>query len=63
VAFGLYEKFGDDIENSIKSSNYAVRLRDIVGEEELEYCCQRSTMQVLPVLNEGMITDLHGNEK
>ena len=63
VAFGLYEKFSDDIENSIKSSNYAVRLRDIVGEDELEYCCQRSIMQVLPVLNEGMITDLHGKEQ
>ncbi|HKK46511.1 MAG TPA: 2-phosphosulfolactate phosphatase [Balneolaceae bacterium] len=63
VAFGLYEKFGDDIENSIKSSNYAVRLKDIVGEEDLSFCCQHSIMQVLPVLNEGIITDLNGKEK
>lgn len=63
VALGLYEKFGDDIENNIKSSNYAVRLRDIVGEDDLTYCCQRSITQVLPALNEGIITDLNGKEK
>lgn len=63
VAFGLYEKFGDDIENSIKSSNYAIRLKDIVSEEDLSYCCQRNVMQVLPVLNEGIITDFNGKEK
>ena len=63
VAFGLYEKFGDDIENSIKSSNYAVRLDGIVSEDDLSYCCQRSILQVLPVLNEGMITDLNGKEQ
>lgn len=62
VAFGLYEKFGDDIENCIKSSNYAVRLRNIVDEEDLSFCCQRSIMQVLPALNEGIITDLNGKE-
>lgn len=62
VAFGLYEKFADDIESSIKSSNYAVRLKDIVSEEDISYCCQRSIMQVLPVLNEGIISDLNGKE-
>ncbi len=60
VAFGLYEKFGDDIESSVKSSNYAERLKDIVGEDDLSYCCQRSITQVLPVLNQGIITDLNG---
>lgn len=63
VAFGLYEKFGEDIESCIKSSNYAVRLKDIVDEEDLSFCCQRSIMQVLPVLNEGIITDLNGKAK
>ncbi|MGD8428163.1 MAG: 2-phosphosulfolactate phosphatase [Balneolaceae bacterium] len=63
VAFGLYEKFGDDIENSIKSSNYAVRLKNIVSDDDLSFCCQHSIMQVLPVLNEGIIKDLHGKEK
>lgn len=63
VAFGLYEKFGDDIENGIKSSNYAVRLKDIVSEEDLEYCCQRSITDILPALNEGIITDINGKAK
>ncbi len=63
VAFGLYEKFGDDIENTIKTSNYAVRLKDIVSDDDLSYCCQKSIMQVLPVLNQGIITDLNGKEK
>lgn len=63
VAFGLYEKFGDDIENSIKTSNYAVRLKDIVSEDDLEYCCKRSITDILPVLNEGIITDINGKEK
>ncbi|MEL7833296.1 2-phosphosulfolactate phosphatase [Fodinibius sp. Rm-B-1B1-1] len=63
VAFGLYEKFGDDIENSIKSSNYAVRLKDIVSEDDLVYCCQRSITQILPALNEGIISDINGKEQ
>lgn len=63
VALGLYEKFGDDIENSVKSSNYANRLKGIVGEDDLSYCCQRSNTQILPVLNKGIITDLNGKEK
>jgi len=63
VAFGLYEKFGNDIEGSIKSSNYANRLKDIISEDDLSFCCQHSIMQVLPVLNEGIITDLNGKKK
>lgn len=63
VAFGLYEKFGDDIESTIKSSNYAVRLKDIVSEEDLLYCCQRNIMQVLPAMNEGIISDIHGKKE
>ena len=59
VAFGLYEKFSDDIEKSIKSSNYAIRLKDIVSREDLEYCCQRSITDILPALNEGIITDIN----
>jgi 2-phosphosulfolactate phosphatase len=63
VAFGLYEKFGDDIESIIKLSNYAVRLKDIVSDDDLSYCCRKSIIQVLPVLNKGIITDLNGKGK
>ena len=63
VAFGLYEKFGDDIEKTVLSSNHAHRLNDIVGMEDLSYCSSVNVMQVLPVMKEGIITDFHGKEK
>jgi len=63
VAFGLYEKFGDDIEKTVQSSNHARRLQDIVGTEDLSYCSRVNVMNVLPVMKEGIITDFHGKEK
>lgn len=63
VAFGLYEKFGNDIENTVQSSNHAIRLKDAVGSEDLSFCCNMDAMEVLPVMNEGIITDFHGKEK
>ncbi|NGP77759.1 2-phosphosulfolactate phosphatase [Balneolaceae bacterium YR4-1] len=63
VAFGLYEKFGDDIEKTVLSSNHAHRLQDIVGTEDLSYCSRVNAMDVLPVMKEGIITDFHGKEK
>ena len=63
VAFGLYEKFGDDIEKTVQSSNHAHRLQDIVGAEDLSYCSRVNVMDVLPVMKEGIITDFHGKEK
>jgi 2-phosphosulfolactate phosphatase len=63
VAFGLYEKIGDDIETAIKTSNYAVRLKDIVSDDDLAYCCQRNILQVLPVMKEGIISDFHGEKE
>lgn len=60
VAFGLYEKFGDDIENTVTSSNHAVRLQDIVETEDLSFCSTVSTMDTLPVMDEGIITNFHG---
>lgn len=63
VALGLYEKFSDDIESVVKSSDYAVRLKDVVDDEDLAYCCQRNSTQVLPVMNEGIISDFYGKEE
>lgn len=62
VAFGLYEKFGNDIEGTVRASNHAVRLKGIVGEDDLSYCSTVGKMDVLPVLNEGIITDFHGKK-
>ncbi|HET6527115.1 MAG TPA: 2-phosphosulfolactate phosphatase, partial [Balneolaceae bacterium] len=60
TAFGLFEKFGDDIEKAVKSSDYAERLREIVSEDDLSFCCQVSKTRVLPAMNEGIITDFNG---
>ncbi|MEX0895059.1 MAG: 2-phosphosulfolactate phosphatase [Balneolaceae bacterium] len=55
VAFGLYEKFGNDLKNAIFHSNHAARLKNIVGEEDIDYCCQLNITDVLPVLSQGII--------
>ena len=60
VALGLYEKYGDDIEQAVQSSNHAKRLQNIVGEGDFMYCCKIDQLQVLPVMKDGMITDLNG---
>jgi len=63
VAFGLYEKFGDDVEGVVKTSNHAVRLEHLVGQEEVTYCCQTNLLDVLPVMEDGIIVDFHGKTK
>src|SRR5699024_7660738 len=62
VASSLYEKFGNEVEQTIKSSDYAQRLKEVVSDEDLSYCCQRDGMQVLPVMNEGIISDFYGKK-
>ncbi|MCG2588602.1 2-phosphosulfolactate phosphatase [Rhodohalobacter sulfatireducens] len=56
VAFGLYDKFGDDISTVIHQSNHATRLKDIIGTSDIDYCCQVDITDMLPRLKEGMIT-------
>lgn len=56
VAFGLYDKFGDDISTVIHQSNHAMRLKDIIDTSDIDYCCQVDITDMLPRLKEGMIT-------
>jgi len=60
VAFGLYDKFRDNIAEVVHSSNHAMRLKEINGNEDIDYCAQTDICNVLPVLNDGIITDLYG---
>ncbi|MDR8394213.1 2-phosphosulfolactate phosphatase [Aliifodinibius sp. S!AR15-10] len=62
VAFGLYEKFGNDIENTLRNSNHAKRLDHITENDDISYCSQLNTMDVLPTLKEGIITDANGKK-
>lgn len=56
VAFGLFDKYGDDISSVVHQSNHAMRLKDIIGTEDIDYCCQVDITNILPRLKEGMIT-------
>lgn len=62
VAFGLYEKFGNDIEHTLRNSNHAKRLADITENDDIGFCCQLDTMEILPTLEEGIITDANGKK-
>lgn len=57
IAFALYERYKEEIESVILQSNHASRLKELVGEEDIRYCCQRNRTGILPVLNDGIITD------
>lgn len=63
IAFTIYEKFGKDLESVILHSNHATRLRELIGMEDVTYCCQTNTTRVLPVLKEGIITDKYAKEE
>ncbi|MGF1670343.1 MAG: 2-phosphosulfolactate phosphatase [Balneolaceae bacterium] len=60
ISFGLYEKFGHDIQATVLNSNHAVRLKEIVGNEDTMYCCQIDITEVLPELKDGIITNSYG---
>lgn len=60
VAFGLYDKFRENIPDVIHSSNHAVRLKNISSEKDIDYCAQTDICDILPVLNDGIITNLYG---
>lgn len=60
TALGLFEKFGDDIPAAIRTSDYARRLHEIVSADDIAFCSQRNKTQVLPVMNEGIITEFNG---
>lgn len=63
VAFGLYEKYSDNIPGVIHRSNHAMRLKDIAGEKDIDYCSQTDICEILPVLNDGIITDFYGKKE
>lgn len=62
VALGIYEKYRDDLLTVILNSNHAVRLNNIAGEEDIRYCSQVDICDLLPELNDGIITAQYGKE-
>jgi 2-phosphosulfolactate phosphatase len=60
VAFTLYDTYKDDIASIIHQSNHAERLKTLIDTDDISYCCQTDITDVLPYLNEGMITLKNG---
>lgn len=60
VAFTLYDTYKENIASIIHQSNHAERLKTLIGTDDIEYCCQTDITDVLPYLNEGMITLKNG---
>jgi len=56
VAFGLFDKYGDNITAVVHQSNHAERLRALNISSDIDYCCQIDITDILPRLKEGMIT-------
>lgn len=60
MAFSLYEKFGSQLEETIQKSDHAYRLKNLVPEGDISFCCQINKFDVLPGMCDGLITNLNG---
>lgn len=56
VAFGIYQKYMDDIPSVIKQTNHASRLKELIGLDDIEYCCTTDSCDLLPILKDGIIS-------
>lgn len=56
VAYGLFEKFGDDISALIRECNHAKRLRELGNDKDIAYCSQVDLFSSVPALREGVIS-------
>lgn len=60
VAYSLFDAYGDDLLSAILKTNHAERLKLLSEPGDIEYCCQTDITDIVPTLNEGMITLNHG---
>ncbi len=63
LAFECFEKYGDAIEETINASDHAKRLKGKIDPKDIVHCCTLNAMNVLPALNDGIISDFNGKEK
>lgn len=56
VAFNLFDRYGEDIPAVVHQTNHAMRLKELAGSDDIDYCCQVDITNILPRLKEGMIT-------
>jgi 2-phosphosulfolactate phosphatase len=62
VAFGIYDIYKSDIEGIVHQSNHAMRLKKLIGDDDINYCCKVDVFDIVPRLKEGIIT-LQDGEK
>lgn len=60
IAFGLFEKFGQDLEDTIGNSDHARRLAKLVPEGDIPFCCKVDEFDTLPAMKDGILTDING---
>ena len=60
ISHSLYKSYGAQLKELIHQSNHAERLKEQAGPEDIDYCCQIDTTDVVPCLHEGMITLANG---
>ncbi len=63
IAFDLFVKYGDDIEGTVFASDHAVRLQGLIDPKDIAHSCALNKMNVLPILKEGIISNVNGEEK
>ena len=56
IAYALYQQYGDFVLDTVFHSDHAYRLRDMVSEDDISFCCQTNTHEVLPYMKEGIIS-------
>ncbi|MEX0779667.1 MAG: 2-phosphosulfolactate phosphatase [Balneolales bacterium] len=55
VAFGLYEKYGNQISEVVQTSNHATRLKGLNSADDIAYCTQINKINKIPSFTEGII--------
>lgn len=60
IAFGIYEKYGENIRDVIYQSNHANRLKKLMGTADLDYCTRVDMTDQVPILHDGIISVKHG---
>lgn len=62
IAFGIYDIYKNDLTGIIHQSNHAMRLKKLIGDDDINYCCKVDIFDLVPRLKEGIIT-LQDGEK
>lgn len=56
IAFGLWEKYGADLQNVVNQSNHALTLRNLNLTDDISFCCNLNLFNAVPEFKEGIIT-------